>query len=646
MLVLLRTLSDIVTAGIAITAFSLLLYALTFNLRDRIARSFALILFFLAVVYTAETITGIETDLRSIDFWMRLQWAGVVFLPAAYLHFSDALLAATGRPSRGRRRIAVRLAYIGSIIFLMGLPFPQLVGPVVVGGPPAPHLQPTVFTNVFMFFNFLALAVTWVNFFRSYRRTTTPTSRRRMAYLIAGALAPVLGAFPFLPYGPEFASRHQLVFWTLAVLSNILIGVLLVTLAYAVAFFGVSWPDRVVKTRLFKWIMRGPFTASVTLAVVTMVRRAGEAFGSSSYTALVPFFMVITILLLEYLITLLAPLAERWLFYGKDKSELDLLRNLENQLLTRSDLRQFLESVLATARDRMQANGAYIAALNEQEMELVVTTGKTLFRDPEAESSAPLDLLHQINETGRSEQVFRWGDDTLFPLLNGTPEQPELIGLLGVTGIAPDALDEEHMLAMKTLTNRAAMALQNRHVQEKIFQSLESLSTRADMIQRLRAAGQYDQGGLLTEESNLPEQDDLTNWVKDALSHYWGGPKLTQNPLMRFIVVQGALTKYDGNHANALRAILRAGIDRTRPEGERRFTGEWILYNILEMKFIEGRKVREVAMRLAMSEADLYRKQRIAIEAVAKAVEEMEQQARQDTGTVLAAAAVKDGTQQ
>jgi hypothetical protein len=63
-----------------------------------------------------------------------------------------------------------------------------------------------------------------------------------------------------------------------------------------------------------------------------------------------------------------------------------------------------------------------------------------------------------------------------------------------------------------------------------------------------------------------------------------------------------------------------------RPEGERRFTTEWTLFNILEMKFIEGRKVREVASRLAMSEADLYRKQRIAVEAVARHILEMELQ--------------------
>jgi hypothetical protein len=56
------------------------------------------------------------------------------------------------------------------------------------------------------------------------------------------------------------------------------------------------------------------------------------------------------------------------------------------------------------------------------------------------------------------------------------------------------------------------------------------------------------------------------------------------------------------------------------------------LYNILDLKFIEGRKVREVASRLAMSEADLYRKQRVAVEVVAKAILEMESQINSTEG--------------
>ena len=43
--------------------------------------------------------------------------------------------------------------------------------------------------------------------------------------------------------------------------------------------------------------------------------------------------------------------------------------------------------------------------------------------------------------------------------------------------------------------------------------------------------------------------------------------------------------------------------------------------------FLRANVGLDIAMRLAMSEADLYRKQRVAIEAVAKAIMEMENDA-------------------
>jgi hypothetical protein len=51
-----------------------------------------------------------------------------------------------------------------------------------------------------------------------------------------------------------------------------------------------------------------------------------------------------------------------------------------------------------------------------------------------------------------------------------------------------------------------------------------------------------------------------------------------------------------------------------------------MLYNILELKFLQGRKVRDIAVKLAMSEADLYRKQRVAIEAVSEGIALMERE--------------------
>jgi broad specificity phosphatase PhoE len=120
----------------------------------------------------------------------------------------------------------------------------------------------------------------------------------------------------------------------------------------------------------------------------------------------------------------------------------------------------------------------------------------------------------------------------------------------------------------------------------------------------------------------------MDHWVKDALTHYWGGPRLTENPLIQLQIVQNYLNEHDENPANALRSVLKNAVETMKPEGDRRFTSEWILFNILEMKFMEGKRVKEIANKLAMSEADLYRKQRVAINEVSKVLLEMESQNR------------------
>lgn len=118
----------------------------------------------------------------------------------------------------------------------------------------------------------------------------------------------------------------------------------------------------------------------------------------------------------------------------------------------------------------------------------------------------------------------------------------------------------------------------------------------------------------------------MASWVKDGLTHYWGGPKLTNNPLLQLKVVEEESENQDGNRTNALRSVLTDAIEMTKPGGERKFTSEWLLYNILELKFLQGKKVRDVARRLAVSEADLYRKQKVAIESVAQKIAVMEAQ--------------------
>jgi hypothetical protein len=400
-----------------------------------------------------------------------------------------------------------------------------------------------------------------------------------------------------------------------------------------VAFFGVSWPDRVVKRRLFKWLMRGPATASIILGLVTLVNRYGDQAGLAN-PVVIPILTVTSLLIMEHSITLVAPYWERWLFHGGNPDKLQLIQTLEERLLTTGDLRDFLESVLAALCDRLQVTNAFIVVLNAGGPEMLLTLGDEM---PFEEVESQTDLLNAVAKNGgvgveRSDtaRLFTWHNYWLAPLFEENNGEENLSGIIGVERNPEGTLTEYELEAIMILSRRAEMALFDVRMQQQLFTSVEELAPQVEMIQRLRAAARYDGTDVLTASDISLHDRDMSKWVKDALSHYWGGPKLSQSPLMRLAVVQKAVDEHEGNPTNALRAILLEGIQRVRPGGERRFTGEWILYNILDLKFLEGRKVREIAMRLAMSEADLYRKQRVAIEAVAGAIIDMEEQAREE----------------
>ncbi len=614
-----RTISQILTAGVAITAFSLLLYGLSFNLRDRVARSFAWIMFCLVIIFSTESFSATTSSAQTIDMWLRIQWVGIILLPASYLNFSDALLATTGQPSRWRRKWAIRVVNFISFVLIILLTTPWFVGPVVLDQPPAPHNEPQLLTELFTAYYILIFILSWVNFIRAYRRTVTQASKRRMLYLTVSGLAPAIGSFPFLLYGSDFAASQTLVFWTIATITNLLLSGFIVVMAYSVAFFGVPWPDRVVRSRLFKWLLRGAITASLTLAVVTIVRRAGQAFGNP-YNAFVPIVMVVVILISEYAITMFYPYIEKWFFFSKDEEDYLMIKSLEDRIITRSDLKQFLEMVLAAVCDRLQASGAYLLEEAEDGLALVIDTGER-----HVYVNHLVEIQTILSNSPEEAEEITWNKDVLIPIRNDTNGDSQLIlGYLGVNEFAGKLpLEPDDDQALRTLVERAAMVLRDRVTQENLFKTFERLNPQEELIQKLRAVGRFDRKGILQVESSI-KRSELTHAVKDALTHYWGGPKLTENPLLKLEIVKSELTDTEQNPANALRSVLKNAIEQIKPAGERKYTSEWLLYNILELKFLEGKKVKEIAMKLALSEADLYRKQRVAIDVITNTIVQME----------------------
>jgi hypothetical protein len=200
----------------------------------------------------------------------------------------------------------------------------------------------------------------------------------------------------------------------------------------------------------------------------------------------------------------------------------------------------------------------------------------------------------------------------------------------------PDLADEEQAV-FDALCSRAAIVLDGARLQEELFTNFENILRETSAVQSAISPIRYNASSLPRNSDGQGEvlaPPDFIDLIKDALRDYYGGPRLTDKRLLDLKIVVRALDENDNNPARAVRAVLGRAIESLKPEGQRSMTAaEWILYNILELRFVQGRKVRDVATKLAMSEADLFRKQKLAIVQVANKIIEMESIHESDQAT-------------
>jgi hypothetical protein len=461
-----------------------------------------------------------------------------------------------------------------SILFCVLLFNGTLFSEVNITDLPAPHIERTIFHDYFSGFYVMMMAFSWYNFIRSLNRTSTRTSRRRMVYLITSAIGPVLGSFPYLLYGSGFASNIGIIFWLLSIIAYLFVSFSIVGMTYTVSFFGFQ------------------FNVNVSSLIVLG--------------------MVATIVLFEYFVTIFAPIWERLFFNGSDRDELAKIRQLEDILLTKNDLEQFLELILATLCDRLQIGGAILIENRDEESALNVIVGDLKKRFIEEKSS----VINHLRKKEKLGEIAIYQEKIIIPIIDESSSDRNLLGFIAMKQFDLLALDDEKKAALRKLIDRAATALQDRKHQDSLFNSLEILTPQVTAIQNILASSRFDKKRIINGV-NISDSRAFEKWVKEALNHFFGGPKLSQSPLLQLTSVQKRIRENEESSIKALREILREATARLRPSGERQYTNEWILFNILDLKFMEGWKVKDISRRLALSEADFYRKQRIAISAVA-----------------------------
>jgi len=614
-----QLLNILLTSGIVILSFALAIYLLLYNLRNRVAQIFSALLCCILIVYFVELVIVAAPPETALQ-WLRFQWVGIAITPAAYFHFTSALLETTNDRSRRRAR-AIGIAYVLGGVILLGALFTNRIvwdGLQQVG---TIHLRAG--PQFWLFFLYFVIFVFWglANVLRAWERCLTSTSRRRMAYLALASLAPPVGVFPYLVLTGWPQRLPGTLLWLLLVLGNVFVGTMLMVMAYTVAFFGTLTPDRVVKHRFIRYLLRGPFQATVVVAIIIAASQSGGLLGLSPLQ-LTLFGVVIAILLVQLGVEWSKPLIDR-LLYRRDEREIAWIQSLSNRLLTTTDLRQFLENILTALCDLLRTPSAFVAVVEGEQARIEVVCG-AMSPDLSLPAGGIGALAGHLQPSG---DLYVWDGYWLLPL--HARSDGELIGILGLRARSPEIdLSAGEQDFLHSLAHQIEAALEDRMVQQALFGVLERIIPQIEEIQRRREMLRYEGAPALARLSDPLATPDFPRWVWDALDHYWGGPKLTRSPLLNLQVVERASDDH-GGPVNALRAVLLRAIEQLRPEGERSLTAtEWLLYNILELKFIKGYRVRDVAMRLAMSESDFYRKQRIAIQEVARILAEMEREAR------------------
>ena len=612
----LRVLSEVLTAAVAMTAFSVLLFSLQFlKKRQRLAAAFFPLLICVTLIYSAD---ALETVVEGRNFrlmWQMVHWTGFILLPAVSLRFAAVLLEMTGKEP-GKYTLPVTVVnHLLALAFIVLLWSGKLFNGIRVIsniGTTMVRNGQTVFFWLYFFINIAGIIWT---LFHAFSRTRTQASRRRMIYLVVGLLGIILGSFPLLLFGSGLLiSQYPVVFWSLSVIGNAVVTVMVLLLGYAVATFSVSWSDRLTRLRMIEWILRGPVTASLTLGLVTLINRAEGVLGLK-IDGLNTLATVVSIILLEYLVSWAMPHIERSSLVGLGQEDYTIFREFQGMMVFKPELETYLEALVGALCDRFQARDGFFAVSDESgAFDPVILTGESSWKDLDEKLRGFPAYVAENGEAPLWDEI-----GVMVPVFNRDDDAQVFLGVMGLADISREVLTDEDRQVIYDALDKARTVLWQRRYLTTAYQVLRSKSKPEESS--FRSGSVLDRGALLSDDDGS-ELAEVCVWVKDALTHYWGGPRLSENPLMDWRIVKEAA---DGeNLVSGLRAVLKNAHAELRPSGDWAPGGEWTLYNLIEMRFFEKMKVRDAAQKLSMSDADFYRKQKVAVEALTKVIIRME----------------------
>lgn len=616
---ILHQLSRLVSNVTLIVTFSLWAYLTIRSWGGAVTRALTIMLCGVFTAVVADVLIQVAHDVNILEFILRWSWLGIMLVPTSMLHMVLAL--AIQLQIVKARMWVVWVSYAVGMLIVLAVVLTNFVVSTPIRYNSVPALTPQPLFSLVAIFSFGLVTAAWILLLQVRAKVLTPSLRRRMNYMVASWYGPLALSFPILSLLPTEYLLPESISLSIGIVAAPIAAIFMMVTAYSATFVGSPQPDRIVKHDFLRWWLYGPFIGVSIILFLQVV----PVFASISHLPTeiwAVFGIMMMTVVMPIVVNQIRPYLDT-LIYANDHEDIDYLRTLPRTTFTQTDLRRLLENSLTVMCGAAQSDSAFVAAPDDFGVYAVkmIVGGRRRIR--QFFDANPLDSLMVQLQAHQSAQPLIVNDYGIAVMRD--PDS-QIVGIVGLYHYERIASPEVKQL-VGTLTRQVEHALVMVTMQQRLIDTLRTMAPEINTLQQMSSRiEQATPDALQALEDDVAMMPEFTQLVRDALTHYWGGPKLSDSPLLGLKSVKRMRDAQATSPTKALQLVLRQAIDNIRPDSALSTTAnESILYNILEMRFLHGRKIRDTAERLAMSESDLYRKQRIAVDEVARQIAMMEE---------------------
>jgi hypothetical protein len=549
------------------------------------------------------------------------------FLPP--LRLPDSIQQGLGPVSLPVRRSVAPLAYGlslalatgGAFPFPMGLPSEWTAGPIIllsdqVGGP----LHPLSMAFLLLLSSLAAIHL-W------QRRSLAPGLGRRRQYTppFVAVLLTTLGGV-YLGLGITLQLRIP------SFPGDVALGAAAVIVGYTVARHNARVEGIVInRDLLYIALVVGSFT--VFYVVIAQILYVGGHIFSPLTLILIILVAISSLMLYDGLRTTVDRL-----FYREQFRQLRAnLRALAREAGIGQALPERLQSPLSAVCHTLHIRNGFIA-LRQEDVYLCQATEQAA---PLEQTFTAADLsADEITELPRPGAETLEGMALLVPLYSGGDQIGALV--LG-SKEAGELYSEEDLLLLDELADQLASVIQATRLQEESAQEINEMVAKfREREHALQRQMQQMLAERVEEHPPILEGVDEKEWVaqvEDALRQLHDYPYLGEHPLAQLQMVdwqlqgQGEDLVTHIDRGKALSHILVQALNKLRPEEVEPTPlaippQEWHQFVILRDAYVLGELNRDIMSKLYISEGTFNRTRRRAVRAVARALQEMEQEAQ------------------